>query len=509
MTPRSNTNQLDPDLSCVGRLIQLSWPAAHRLPQHARTRPRAALGKHSGATHGLNVALPRLLTLCLGKRRAHNLVSVPQRLCRQLQLIEAHSLRRHLQLRAGFHAQTRKNGAGEYQSRDFLQSGLGCLAGQRRCVAHIQLQLPEVQLTLPSVSIVTCQLLGRIALAIQQRRPQPQGEVLAVQPHSVCLDFPQAQRVHDALLLFDGHLDDRAAIAQPFHDLYFDVLAHSRQHRDVSLLPRLCGFPQRSSGTKQSVADHQAVLGNLLPHSSRQLLLAFTGGACARRQRRVSPQFHQTHQTQLGKGGSKAPTRRFRQLRQNGRCVHHAELRAVDSHQTVSVKETLRVQCLIRQRRERRVQNLLEQFQRQQLPALGEGRITHLYPVQSAAISRQCAAILKRMVDQPADQLPRRQLRRAPRPRTELRAHLIEHRGRNQSIQHIQKLHILHAVFSTVINNSRIVPYVVEVETSYDLTALRLMRRTAPSLIRPKSRLSRRRSGCSLKERLDVFEIRK
>ena len=105
----------------------------------------------------------------------------------------------------------------------------------------------------------------------------------------------------------------------------------------------------------------------------------------------------------------------------------------------------------ISQRRQCRAQNLLEQLHWQQLPALGEGRITHLYPVQSAAIGRQCASVLQLMVDQPADQLRRRQLRRAARSRTELRAHLIEHRGRNQSIQHIQKLHALHEMASQLL----------------------------------------------------------
>src|SRR6202022_2632254 len=98
MTPRSNSHQLDPNLSCVGRLIEFSWPAADRLPQHPWTRACATLRKHSRAAHGLHVALPALLTLCLGERRAHDLVGVPQRLCSQLQLIEAHALRCYLQL---------------------------------------------------------------------------------------------------------------------------------------------------------------------------------------------------------------------------------------------------------------------------------------------------------------------------------------------------------------------------------------------------------------------------
>jgi hypothetical protein len=186
---------------------------------------------------------------------------------------------------------------------------------------------------------------------------------------------------------------------------------------------------------------------------------------------------HTTYCPYKGKGRLEAPARRLGQLRQNRWRVHRAELRAVDSHQAVPVEETLRMHVRISQRRQRRAQNLLKQFHWQQLSALGVGRIAHLYPVQSAAIGGQCAALLQLMVDQSADQLRCRQLRGAARSRTVLLAHLLEHRRRNQTIQHIQELHALHAdTFAAVINCVSLPSYVVDVEILYALTALRLAR---------------------------------
>jgi len=116
------------------------------------------------------------------------------------------------------------------------------------------------------------------------------------------LDFAQPQlSPRCAALSLTGTWITSTAIGQPFHDLDLMFSRHPRKDRDISLLPCLPSPPTACSGANSRSPITRLCSGTCSHTLARQLLLAFAGGACARGQRRVRPQFHQTHQTQLRK----------------------------------------------------------------------------------------------------------------------------------------------------------------------------------------------------------------
>ena len=184
-------------------------------------------------------------------------------------------------------------------------------------------------------------------------------------------------------------------------------------------------------------------------------------------------QLNQSHQAQLGKGGLEASRRSLWQFSKNRRRVQHTELRAVHPCQAISPIETLRMRALIRQRLQRHRHQLVKQLHGKILSPLTMRRVAHAYTVQLLAVLRYCAVVLQLMIDESADHLVNAHQRHATRPRRILFAQLPQVIRRNHPIKHIQKLHALYQRdFPAVINNGRMIPYLIDVDIIYALTAL-------------------------------------